>query len=288
MYRSLGALLLACSCCFAAMTFVGPAVPTAPHAVPAGLHERWRPELAGVRTVDEAMRILPDYAARERGSPQARTAAAIDRFVRERFFHGGSEFTYAQNWLAYLAGALWIDLRIPVIPDDILQHRRAICSQQAIVFMELLKRHGIAYASVLIAWPSDPAGASGHFAVAARVDGRWLYFDPDQEVPQPGVPIERVMDGSALPALYGDKPRLLADMRAAAARGQIRLAHVNAFPAPRGGLFQLLTKWLSAYGWLLFGLAGILMASRGGRSRPTPTVEAWRGRLRPLLSGRPG
>jgi hypothetical protein len=218
------------------------------------------------------MNLLPQYVARERGSREARVAKAVNQVVQERFFHGTSELTYRENWLAWLAGAGWLDLRVPVMPDDILQHRRAICSQQAIVFMELLRRHGLQYASVLISWPAANGGSAGHFAVAAKVDGRWLYFDPDQEARQAGVPIERVMDGSALAALYRDKPGFLAGLREAAARGQIRLAHVNAFPAPRGGLFQTATRLLSAYGWLLFAMLALpwLFEERRRPLQPVP------------------
>ena len=45
--------------------------------------------------------------------------------------------------------------------------------------------------------------------------------------------------------------------RYAAAHRQIRLAHVDVYPAPHGGLFQQVTRWLSAYGWLLFGLLAV-------------------------------
>jgi hypothetical protein len=270
--RAAGTFFLAGFCIFGFMTLVGRAAAVPVRPVPAVLAEQWRPELARVRSVDDAMDILPAYVAREQGSREARTAKAINQFVQERFFHGTSELTYRQNWLARFAGAGWLDLRVPVMPDDILQYRRAICSQQAIVFMELLRRHGLHYASVLISWPSAKGGSVGHFAVAARVDGRWLYFDPDQEARQAGVPIERVMDGSALAQLYGGKPELLAGLRDAAARGTIRLAHVDAFPAPRGGLFQTVTKWLSAYGWLLFALMALpwFLDERKQALRPLP------------------
>jgi hypothetical protein len=255
--KGAGALLVAGFCLFGIMTLVGRSAAVPARPVPAALKEQWRPELARVRSVGEAMDLLPAYMARERGSREARAAKAINQFVQERFFHGESELTYRQNWLGRLAGAGWLNLRVPVIPDDILKHRRAICSQQAIVFMELLRRQGLHYASVLISWPAASSGSIGHFAVAARVDGRWLYFDPDQEVRQAGVPMARVMDGSALPMLYGDKPALLEGLRQAAALGRIRLAYVDAFPAPRGGLFQSATKWLSAWGWLFFGLLAL-------------------------------
>jgi pimeloyl-ACP methyl ester carboxylesterase len=37
------------------------------------------------------------------------------------------------------------DLAVPVKPNDILKHRRAMCSQQSIVFMELLRRFNIEF-----------------------------------------------------------------------------------------------------------------------------------------------
>lgn len=267
-----GALLALLSCLFALGALVAHALPAVPRPVPADLREAWRPDLAQVRTLEEAERLLPAYIARERGSREQRTAAAIDRFVRERFFHGTSELAYRENWLAVVAGIIWLDLRVPVLPEEILQHRRAMCSQQAIVFMELLRRSGIEYASVLMSWPSPDRRSRGHFAVAARVDGRWLYFDPDQEVAQIGVPLESVIDGSALPALYGHRPALLASLREAAARGRIRMAHVDAFPAPRGGLFQKATRWLSAYGWMLFAALGLACALSRARFRRTPRL----------------
>jgi hypothetical protein len=65
-----------------------------------------------------------------------------------------------------------------------------------------------------------------------------------------------VIDGSALPALYGDKPVLLPKMQYAAAHGRIRLAHIDQYPAPRGALFQIVTEWLSNWAWLVFALLG--------------------------------
>jgi hypothetical protein len=255
-HQTAGRLFLACFLFFGAMSAASRLFPHPHPPLPADLNEEWRPELARVRSIDDAMRLLPVYAAREQGSREKRMTFAIDRFVRDRFVHGPSLLSYHHNWLAALAGALWINLRVPVLPDDILHHRHAICSQQAIVFMELLKRSHIGYASVLMAWPG-PEGKNGHFAVAARVDGRWLYFDPDQEAAKEGVPVERVLDGSALAALYRHKPTLLADLRYAADHGRIRLAHFDEYPAPRGGLFQRVTLWLSRFGWLLFGLLAL-------------------------------
>jgi hypothetical protein len=254
LYRAVGTLFFVAFLFFAVMRAATLLLPDDPEPVPRHVTESWRPELARIRTVDEAMRELPAYIARQHGSRDARVAAGIDQFLRDRFFHDGSYVSVHRNWLAFMAGSLWLNLRIPVLPDAILRHNSAMCSQQAIVFMELLRRYNIHYGAVLMNWPSSNPFSQGHFAVTARIDGRWIYFDPDQEAEQAGVPVERVLDGSALPALYGRKPALLANMRYAAAHGRILLAHIDENPAPRGGLFERVTELLSAWGWLVFGL----------------------------------
>ena len=271
--RAAGTFFLLCFLFFGVVTAASRMLPTKPARVPEDLREQWRPDLSSVSSIDDAMRVLPTYIAREHGNRDARVAFAIDHFVRDRFFHQPSFLSFRQNWLAAIAGAFWMDLRIPVLPDEILQHRRAICSQQAIVFMELLKRRGIHYAAVMMSWPSDDPWSHGHFAVTARIDGRWLYFDPDQEAERTGVPVSHVIDGSALPDLYAHKPALLAAMRYAAAHRRIWLGHFDEYPAPRGGLFQIVTEWLSAWGWLVFALiaAGLLFRPRVDRL-PEPIV----------------
>jgi hypothetical protein len=261
--QNAGLVLLACSILFAGVALVAHYSAGDPRPVPSVVAEDWRPGLAQIRSIDAAMAVLPAYYARESGSREARIANGIDRFVRDRFFHGSSYLDWRENWLAALSGFAWVNLKVPVLPDDIMRHRRAICSQQAIVFMELLRRNGLHAGAVVASWPSSDPGSGGHFALAARIDGSWIYFDPDQEPPVHGVPVDRVIDGSALSRLYADKPQLLAGLRQAAEHGTIRLAHVDRFAAPRGGLFQAATAWLGAYGWLPLGLAALLLLGFG-------------------------
>lgn len=169
-------------------------------------------------------------------------ADRADEFLRRRFFHAYSYYRPCDNWLAFAAGYLWDDLRSPVIASDILQRRRAACSQQAIVFQALLRERGITYASV---------GLPGHFMAAAKIDGRWLVYDANVEIPVRRYPLDRLMAGDPQVAkLYPEFP-----IREAAAKGQIKFHSVNSNPAPRATLFHRVTRFLSLWLWALSLLA---------------------------------
>ncbi|HEX5184742.1 MAG TPA: hypothetical protein VFW19_16520 [Allosphingosinicella sp.] len=280
--RRLGIFFIACSAACAILTGVGLFMPDEMSAPPSHLHEAWRPELASVHSVDEAAAILPFYIEHQKGSREERIARGIDQLIRDRFLHGISETGFKDNWLDWLSGFAWENLRQPVEPDQILQHRHALCSQQSIVFQALLKRYGIEYASILISWPSDDPLSRGHFAVGARIDGQWRYFDTDIEARAIGVPVSQVIDGSAVARLYPDKPLLAATMRDAAEHGRISMAHVDQFPAAHAALFQEATRWFSAYGWMVLGALGLLCLAPyflRWRERPrarfdTPALDA--------------
>jgi len=96
----------------------------------------------------------------------------VATIVRKRFFHGYSYYYIKDNAMASISGLAWNHLSAIVIPDDIMKHPRAACSQQAIVMMEIFKRKGVAYRKV---------GLTNHFAVEARIRGSWRFFDTNLE-----------------------------------------------------------------------------------------------------------
>lgn len=212
--------------------------------------EAFQAELAAVNTVDEALLVLPYFFANKHDPSDRDIADAIDSFLRFRFMHGFSEYGFRENWGAYLAGFVWSHLRNPVLPDDILAHRRAACSQQAIVFQEMLRRNGISYATVSFSAP-------GHFVTAANVAGEWRYYDPNWEIRVKSLPLQEVLRAEGLVEAYGEGfgPLLATAVRSGAAR----LHGLNRYQAPRAALFHRVTKLFSAFGWL-FSL-GALLAS---------------------------
>lgn len=97
----------------------------------------------------------------------------IAETIRKRFYHGYSYYNLSTNPLAFLAGKIfWNNLSAIVIPDDIMKHPMAACSQQAIVLMEIFKRRNIDYRKV---------GFSNHYTVEGKIEGEWKYFDTNLE-----------------------------------------------------------------------------------------------------------
>src|SRR2546423_10838183 len=73
----------------------------------------------------------------------------VAAIIRKRFYHGYSYYKIKDNPIAFLSGMLiWNNLSAIVLPDDILKHPMAACSQQSIVLMEVFKKKGINFRKV--------------------------------------------------------------------------------------------------------------------------------------------
>ncbi|MGZ3850900.1 MAG: hypothetical protein ACXVKI_17340 [Flavisolibacter sp.] len=97
----------------------------------------------------------------------------IAEVIRKRFYHGYSCYSLSDNPFAFLAGKfIWNNLSAIVIPDDIMKHPMAACSQQAIVLMQVFKRRNIDFRKV---------GFSNHYTVEGKIEGSWKYFDTNLE-----------------------------------------------------------------------------------------------------------
>ncbi len=97
----------------------------------------------------------------------------IAGIIRKRFYHGFSHYSFADNPFASISGyVFWDHLSAIVIPDDIMKHPRAACSQQALVMMEIFKRNTTDFRKV---------GLNNHFCVEARIEGEWRFFDTNME-----------------------------------------------------------------------------------------------------------
>src|SRR2546423_11611553 len=97
----------------------------------------------------------------------------VAEIIRKRFYHGYSYYNLSENPIAVIGGQFTAGhLSAIVIPDDIMKHPMAACSQQAIVLMDIFKRNHIDFRRV---------GFLHHYTVEANIQGHWRYFDTDLE-----------------------------------------------------------------------------------------------------------
>lgn len=177
-------------------------------------------------------------------------ANIVGSVVRERFFHGYSYYRLGQNFIGWaLAPYIKRDLSAIVIPDDILTHPNAACSQQSIIGMMLFKRKGISTRKVGF---YDPGSQEGHFCFEAYYNDKWHFFDTDKE------PVRDILEKNGRPSIADlVTNRKLMDsvyyLQDSSVRNGYLLKYsygpINKFPAPKAKLYQLGTKFLS---WTLF------------------------------------
>lgn len=231
------------------------------------ISDQFHPELSAINSVDEAVHYVRVILGTGPHS-ERQIAEAAATLVRKRFFHGFAEFRPCDDWLAYLAGYVWDDLRQPVLPDHVLMFRRGACNQQSMVFQAIVARFGLDYASV--GFPAMHGPDSGHFAAAVRIGGEWQLFDADKEIPVAAVvPVTEVLaGGQILDELY---PEHGPGWREAGRQGRIWFRGINEYPAPRAALLHRVTDFMSAYGWAVF--AALFLILEAFRWRVSP--PAW-------------
>ena len=221
--------------------------PTAPEHLPT---ERFDPALGNIQRLSDAVDAVRSHLP-SNASTQRQVAHAVEQFLRDRFYHGYSHFSFSDNWPAYFAGFVWSDLSAKVEPEDILSHPWAGCSQQAIVFQAILARFGIEYASIRIRNPANLESVPKHFATVAKLDGRWYFVDSWDQLRRTRLgPVE--LDRLLLPNGAGEfKGSFGARYAAALHSRHFSISDHNRFPAPRARLFGEITLWFSYWSWLI-------------------------------------
>jgi hypothetical protein len=252
--RAVDFLIFGLALFFCAGTLVAQLPHESPSLPPVG--EEFDRGKQSIATLDAAVAYIRPLI---RPSNPREEADAADELVRRRFYHSYSFFDPGENWLAYLAGFLWLDLRSPVRPDDILKHPQAACSQQVIVFDALAQRLGLETAVVAL---------DHHMAAAVKLGGRWQVYDADTEIHPRSYPLSALLAADpAVLAIYGHLASTL-DLAGQAARGRIRLIDINADPAPHAAIFDEVTAMLSDYAWAFFLALALI--------RVVPSISAGR------------
>lgn len=180
----------------------------------------------------------------------------VSSVIKKRFYHGYSVYGFNNNYVAMMLEQVSVDgLSAIVLPNDILKHPYAACSQQSIVMMEILKQKGFATRKV-----GFKGKMGGHFAFETYYNGSWHFYDPNME-PDNAVMMAYNKPGigflanhpSILLAAYKQYPKeKVMDLFPTYWYGK-----ANASAAPKAAIFHKVTKFLSYTLWSFFLLAFI-------------------------------
>jgi len=139
--------------------------------------ELFHSELTSLNSVKQIVNYIDSSYYKVSSATNLDTALYVkvsSDFVKKRFYHGLSHYTINDNWIAALSGKLlWSHLSAIVKPEDILKHAEGLCSQQTIVFLEILRRKGVRFRTVGLGFKEGP----GHFLSEVSFNGSWHLYD---------------------------------------------------------------------------------------------------------------
>ena len=171
-------------------------------------------------------------------------AELLESIIEQRFYHGFSHFTPAENWIAAFAGKfIKEDYACKVQPEKIIQHANAACSQQALVMMQVLRDKKLNYRSL---------GFPHHYAMEVLINKEWYFFDANME---PGITKEQRMltswkhHNDHLKQYY-DAARFADLDYQFGTNLTATVGAVNEIPAQKAKAFHTVTGILSKIAWL--------------------------------------
>ena len=223
--------------------------PRSADAVPIPATERYASGLTYLTSVDQAIHWLDSTATFGgiKHSSQDYVDLA-DMLIRFRFVHGYSYYRPSDDYINYLLGrTVWSNLSAIVEPNDILKFNHAACSQQAIVFMAILRQKG---------YRTRKISLKGHFCTDVFYEGRWHFYDSNKEPrfsktrPIPSSQELVVNKNLAYQAYSGIMTRSQVD----AMFGEVKIEESKALPGERVRILHKITRFMSHFGWAIMGL----------------------------------
>lgn len=229
-------------------------------------HELFDAKLSRVSDIDELGQLV------ESTYNDSASSSQLDSFqymriakllVKKKFYHGNAAYSWQENWICYLLGKyIWVDFNSLVSPADVARHCAAMCSQQTMVFTELMKRKGIQYRYVYLKNHKD---GNGHFSCEIWLNNEWRYLDVNREIIWDGVADEseysfdHIVKNNLYEKLYRNYPEYFQTF---SYKEEISYSKPNENIGWKMILFQHVTKVLSWLMPIVLGMALILYPRR--------------------------
>lgn len=212
-------------------------------------------ELSNFKSIKNVTAHIDGIYSATHASPEIDTLHYVkitSDVVKKRFYHGLSEYSIIDNWITYICGHLfWGHLNAKVDPEDILDNPYGLCSQQTIVFLEILKLKGIKTRWVGLGHKQGP----GHFLAEVYYYGKWHLYDVNLEPKW-----EKITNHHESIAYYKQYPdSLFLAYEGIISRFQydkimekVKYGEVNEFPAKKMLLFHRITLFLTYFFPIIF------------------------------------
>ena len=142
--------------------------------------ELFDPSLEHVNSLDKVLKYTDNIYYQKKSSTfdTLTYVQILSDFIKNKFYHGLSNYSFSDNWIAYLSGKIiWSHFSAIVNPEHILKYPEGLCSQQNIIFAEVLRKKGITSRPVGL----GPKEGPGHFLTEVHYNNGWHIYDVDLE-----------------------------------------------------------------------------------------------------------
>ena len=119
--------------------------------VPKGLTEIYDEKIAKIDNLNDLKKFV-DYEIKENNFEGIDIPIYIDEIVRKKYFHQTAYISADTNWILIGADYFFPEryFLTAMDPEDLVKKNHGMCSQQSIIFQELIKNYPFEYASIRI------------------------------------------------------------------------------------------------------------------------------------------
>ncbi len=220
-------------------------------------YEVYNHSLARIKDLKSAGRYIDSIYARQHSHFDSFLYLQVTKeFVKNKFYHGNAEYSWRENWICWILGkTIWSHFNSKVASKDVIIHSRAMCSQQTMVFTDLMKQKGYSYRYAYLL-----SKKRGHFCCEIWQGNEWHFVDVDME-PQwdkikepPNISLEKAISNNYLEKIYDSSYACVKEVTHV--KPSVKYENINKELGGRMKLFQKITQVLS---WLVFFILGILL-----------------------------
>jgi hypothetical protein len=226
-------------------------------------HEVYDPSLAHISDLKTAESYIDSvYTSRHSHFDSFLYLQVTKEFVENKFYHGNAEYSWRENWICWVLGkTIWSHFNSKVASKDVIKHSQAMCSEQTMVFTNLMSKKGFSYRYAYLF-----SKTRGHFCCEIWQGSEWHFVDVDME-PQwdkikgpSNISIEKAIKNNCLEKIYDSSYACIKEVTHFKPR--VKYEEANKELGVRMKWFQSITSYLSYLLLISLGIFLILFSVR--------------------------